>query len=279
MRINSSILLVFSLINLSFLFTGCVSVDPQRGVNDIAKRAGLIGENIPTTRFVIATWSRTTAPVTSLRVYIEGDGFAWKSRTQASDNPTPRNPVGLALAVSDVHGNVLYLARPCQFIGQSLPENCSANWWTSDRFSPVVIDAMNEAISQFVKRYPGVKLDLVGYSGGGNIAVLLAARRADVRSVRTVAGNLDVNYVNALHHVTAMPDAMSAINHAAALRALPQIHYSGDADKTVPPIVARRFGQAVGGNCTRVEVVSGMTHGADWAAIWPQLLAKALPVC
>ncbi len=61
-----------------------------------------------------------------------------------------------------------------------------------------------------------------------------------------------------------------------ALRTLPQIHFSGDADKTVPPTVARRFQRAVGGHCTQVDVVSGMAHGSDWAAIWPQLLAKAL---
>ena len=135
---------------------------------------------------------------------------------------------------------------------------------------------LDNALSQVVMRYPGVKLELVGYSGGGNIAALLAARRTDVRSLRTVAGNLDVAYVNALHHVTAMPDAVSAIDSASALRTLPQIHFSGDDDKTVPPTVARRFQRAVGGHCTQVDVVSGMAHGSDWAAIWPQLLAKAL---
>jgi len=212
--------------------------------------------------------------VNRLRVYIEGDGFAWKSRTQPSADPTPRNPIGLALAAADVNENVLYLARPCQFIGPSIPATCNVSDWTSRRFSSAVIDAMDNALSQAVTRYPGVKLELVGYSGGGNIAALLAARRTDVSSLRTVAGNLDVAYVNALHHVTGMPDAVSAIDSASALRTLPQIHFSGDADKTVPPTVARRFQRAVGGNCAQVEVVSGMAHGSEWAAIWPQLLGK-----
>jgi pimeloyl-ACP methyl ester carboxylesterase len=142
-----------------------------------------------------------------------------------------------------------------------------------------VIDAMNEALDVFVSRYPGVKLDMVGYSGGGNIAALLAARRHDIQSLRTVAGNLDVAWVNTLHNVTPMPNAISAMDSAVKLRTLPQIHYSGDADKTVPVDVARRFQQAVGGNCVRVEVVSGMTHSSDWAAIWPQLLKSTLPGC
>lgn len=269
-------LAIAALINLSFLLIGCVSADPRQQANEIAARSGLLSKNLQTEPFLIATWSRIVPPVNSLRVYIEGDGFAWKSRTQASDDPTPRNPTGLMLAAADKSDNVLYLARPCQFIGPPLPVSCSVSWWTNKRFSPEVIDVMDNVLSQVVTRYPGVKLELVGYSGGGNIAALLAARRSDVHSLRTVAGNLDVAYVNALHHVTAMPDAVNAIDSASALRTLPQIHFSGDADKTVPPTVARRFQRAVGGHCTQVDVVSGMAHGSDWAAIWPQLLAKAL---
>lgn len=269
-------LAIAALINLSFLLVGCVSADPRQQANEIAARSGLLSNNLQNGPFLIATWSRIVPPVNSLRVYIEGDGFAWKSRTQASDDPTPRKPTGLMLAAADKSDNVLYLARPCQFIGPPLPVSCSVSWWTNKRFSPEVIDAMDNVLSQVVTRYPGVKLELVGYSGGGNIAALLAARRTDVRSLRTVAGNLDVAYVNALHHVTAMPDAVSAIDSASALHTLPQIHFSGDADKTVPPTVARRFQRAVGGHCTQIDVVSGMAHGSDWAAIWPQLLAKAL---
>lgn len=279
MQIKGNALLAGILISLSFLFSGCASVDPRTEANQIASAAGLNSENIPTHSFVIATWGRFTPPVNSIRVYIEGDGFAWKSRTQPSDDPTPHLPTGLKLAAADPGQNVLYLARPCQFIGPPLPATCQVNWWTNDRFSAVVIDTMNEALEVFVSRYPGVKLDVVGYSGGGNIAALLAARRNDVRSLRTVAGNLDVAWVNTLHHVTPMPNAVSAIERAAELRALPQIHFSGDADKTVPADVAQRFRQAVGGKCVRVDVVSGMTHSADWAAIWPQLLKNTLPKC
>lgn len=279
MRIYPHFLQGTILINLSLLLVGCISADPHRAAQEIASKSGLISEKFDTDPFAIVTWYRITPPVHSLRVYIEGDGFAWKSRTTPSDNPTPRNPTGLALAAADKQANVVYLARPCQFIGPPLPANCRVNIWTQDRFSPAVIQAMNEALSQMVLRYPGVKLDLVGYSGGGNIAALLAERRSDVRSLRTVAGNLDVAYVNALHHVTPMPSAMSAIDRAPALRTLPQIHYSGKADTTVPPVVARRFLQAVGGACVQTEVVSGMAHGSDWAAIWPRLLAQGLPAC
>jgi len=279
MGIKHDIFFTGILISLSFLLAGCVSDDSRITAKDIAQHSRLSRDDIQTNPFLIATWSRITAPVHSLRVYIEGDGFAWKSRTQPSDDPTPRKPIGLTLAATDKNQNVLYIARPCQFIGPPLPAHCDKRVWTSDRFSPSVIDAMNDALSQFVKQYPGVKLELIGYSGGGNIAAILAERRTDVRSLRTVAGNLDVAYVNAIHHVSAMPDAVSAIDRAPALRTMPQLHFSGDADKTVTPEVAQRFHRAVGGTCSQVDIVSNMTHGSDWAAIWPQLLAKELPEC
>ncbi|MCG7780603.1 alpha/beta fold hydrolase [Lelliottia amnigena] len=279
MGIKHDIFFTGILISLSFLLAGCVSDDSRITAKEIAQHSRLSRDDIQTNPFLIATWSRITAPVHSLRVYIEGDGFAWKSRTQPSDDPTPRKPIGLTLAATDKNQNVLYIARPCQFIGPPLPAHCDKRVWTSDRFSPSVIDAMNDALSQFVKQYPGVKLELIGYSGGGNIAAILAERRTDVRSLRTVAGNLDVAYVNAIHHVSAMPDAVSAIDRASALRTMPQLHFSGDADKTVTPEVAQRFQRAVGGTCSQVDIVSNMTHGSDWAAIWPQLLAKELPEC
>jgi len=279
MGIKHDIFFTGILISLSFLLVGCVTDDSRITAKEIAQHSRLSRDDIQTNPFLIATWSRITAPVHSLRVYIEGDGFAWKSRTQPSDDPTPRNPLGLMLAATDKNQNVLYIARPCQFVGPPLPAHCDKRVWTSDRFSPSVIDAMNDALSQFVKQYPGVKLELIGYSGGGNIAAILAERRTDVRSLRTVAGNLDVAYVNAIHHVSAMPDAVSAIDRASALRTMPQLHFSGDADKTVTPEVAQRFQRAVGGTCSQVDIVSNMTHGSDWAAIWPQLLAKELPEC
>ncbi|WP_435926951.1 alpha/beta fold hydrolase [Dryocola sp. BD613] len=209
-----------------------------------------------------------------LRVYIEGDGFAWKSRTRPSDDPTPRNPVGLMLAAADPSDNVLYLARPCQFTAVPLPAVCTPAWWTDKRFSPSVIESMDGALSQVMQRYPGAKIELVGYSGGGNIAALLAARRSDVSSLRTVAGNLDVAYVNTLHRVSAMPEAVNAIGIAPQLAAMPQIHFSGGADDIVPPAVAERFQRAVGTQCAQAETVRGMAHGSDWAAIWPALLKK-----
>ncbi len=264
------------LIAIIFLLSGCASQDPFVRASTFAKKKGLNGEILHAGRFTLATWQRIVPPVELLRVYIEGDGFAWKSRTRPSDDPTPHNPVGLMLAAADPSDNVLYLARPCQFTATRLHAVCKPTWWTNKRFSPPVIEWMNDALSQMMQRYPGAKIELIGYSGGGNIAALLAARRNDVLSLRTVAGNLDVEYVNKLHRVSAMPEAANAINMAPQLAAIPQIHFSGGADNIVPPAVAERFQRAVGTRCAQIETLPAMAHGSDWAAIWPALLRKKM---
>lgn len=265
------------LIAIAFLLTSCAVNNQHANVEALTKITGLTSENLQTKTFVLLALSKTTAPVNILRVYIEGDGFAWINRTTPSEDPTPHNPVGLKLAAADPSPNVLYLARPCQYVSP-MPANCTATWWTDKRFSPEVIEAMDEALTIFVKRYPGVQLELVGYSGGGAIAGQLAARRHDVRSLRTVAGNLDVGFVNALHHVSPMPQALSAIDVASTLSSLPQVHFAGTDDSTVPVSVAKHFQQVTGERCVQVVDVPGMDHGSDWAARWPALLAR-LPVC
>lgn len=274
MVINRGYFKAVLLISFVLLLSGCTTSDPRETASTLAKKRQLTAREFVTDWITVRGWQRITPPVTRLRVYIEGDGFAWVSRTRPSDDPTPRNPVGLQLAAADPSANVLYLARPCQFIGPPLPAACQPRVWTDQRFSAAVVAAMNAALSQVKAQYPQVEFELMGYSGGGNIAALLAARRQDVIALRTVAGNLDVAYVNALHHVTAMPDAQSAIDVAPVLKNLPQIHYSGANDSTVPPAVAGRFRQATGSRCTQVAVIPGMDHGGNWAALWPELLGR-----
>ncbi|WP_366518925.1 hypothetical protein [unidentified bacterial endosymbiont] len=124
MQIKPRVVFSGVLIHLSFLFAGCVSVVYRGEAKRIARASGLNSEYIAVNSFPLATWSRFIAPVTSIRVYIEGDGFAWRSRQHPSDDPTPHQPTGLRLTAADPQANVLYLARPCQFIATPFPGVC-----------------------------------------------------------------------------------------------------------------------------------------------------------
>jgi hypothetical protein len=257
---------------------GCATLDPGAHAESLAEPAHLHRELVDTGRFVLTTFSRISQPGKPLRVYIEGDGRAWLSRTEPSLDPTPHRATGLALAAQDPAPNVVYLARPCQFTPKAMNPRCGIAYWTGKRFAPEVIEAMNDAVSRFAARTPGEPVELVGYSGGGAIAVLIAARRGDVTSIRTVAGNLDDELVNRMHDVSSMPQSANAIDSARRVADIPQIHFSGALDRVVPPAVARRFVEAVGGHCARALTIPGLSHEGGWSSHWPALL-KIAPTC
>ena len=277
-RLDLRGLLCAGVLGLVSLISGCVSLDRNAHADSLAKPAGLQREVLVTGEFRLTAFSRITRPDQPLRIYIEGDGLAWISRTEPSLDPTPVAATGLALAAADPSANVAYLARPCQFTPMQDNPRCAVAYWTGKRFAPEVVDAMDGAIGQLAARVPGQALELVGYSGGGAIAVLVAARRQDVATLRTVAGNLDVEYVNQLHRVSAMPASRNPIDVARKVAGIAQIHFSGAQDTVVPPEVAHRFALAAGGACVKTRVVNGVAHDGDWAQPWRDLLAQT-PVC
>lgn len=114
---------------------------------------------------------------------------------------------------------------------------------------------MNEAVGHVVARTPGQHINLVGYSGGGAVAVLLAARRHDVSSLRTVAGNLDTEYVNRIHDVSAMPQSLNPVDVAQTISGIPQVHFSGEDDSIVPIAVTRLFVVRANTKCAQIVPV------------------------
>ena len=254
--------------------SACATFDPDA----LAAAARLRRQYVDTGRFVLTAFVRVSQPGKPLRVYIEGDGAAWLSRTEPAPDPTPREALGLALAAEDPAPNVVYLARPCQFTPMAMNPSCGIPYWTSKRFATEVIASMDAAVSRFAALTPGQAVELVGYSGGGAVAVLIAARRTDVMSIRTVAGNLDSEFVNRLHGVSPMPASADPIEFARRVAPIPQLHFSGAEDEVVPPAVAQRFVNAAGTRCARALTVAGLSHDSGWRDNWPALLAIA-PTC
>lgn len=272
-----TILLVGALLAMGLL-AGCANLDPNAHADALAATGRLQPEQVRTDSFLLTAFVRIERPDRPLTIYIEGDGLAWLSRTEPSLDPTPRQAMGLALAAVDPGPNVVYLARPCQFTPMTLNPLCGIPYWTSKRFAPEVVASMGQAVAHFAARAPGQAINLVGYSGGAALAVMVAAQRRDIASIRTVAGNLDDEFINRLHEVSAMPQSEDAIDFAARVATIPQIHFSGADDTVTPPTVAQRFADAVGQKCAGVRVVPHLSHDSDWSLIWPELLAT-IPAC
>jgi predicted esterase len=268
---------------LPFFLTGCLTVPSgEERLSDadaIAQRAGLHRSRVRTQPFLITAYSRVSESGKGLNVYIEGDGYAWVTRTRVSGDPTPRRPVALELAVEDPAPNVVYLARPCQYTPMEMDPACEDEaYWTDKRFSGEVMDSMDQAIDKFVKDAQSSGIHLIGYSGGGTVAAVVASRRADVKSLRTVAGNLDLAGFTEHHEVSPMAEgSMDPMSVAGQLKIIPQYHFTGSEDPIVPTFIAENFLEKSGNSsCVHVREIKGADHVNGWVEAWPQLLAFPL---
>ena len=179
-----------------FVAAGCslpaIVSAPKTVATGIASGGGLAAATIDAGQFRLRAYHRGLhRDAARLHVYIEGDGHAWHRRHQLSSDPTPRDPVALRLAAKDKSPSVLYIARPCQYLDESELRDCDPKYWSSHRYSEAVVGAVDETITQLIESTNVSAVALFGYSGGGAIAALLAARRDDAVSLVTVAGNLD----------------------------------------------------------------------------------------
>lgn len=275
MKLNREI---FAIVFLFFV-SSCAfnSVDSRiKYADELATQNSLKKEIIKTQNFYLLTYSKISNSKATLNVYIEGDGFAWKNRYTVSENPTPKNPVALKLAIVDPNSNILYVARPCQYVVDAM---CQEKFWTGSRFSKTVIDSTNEAISQFVKQHKIKKVNLFGYSGGGAVAVLVGSMRHDVSLIGTVAGNLNHKALMKLHEVTPLDDSLDAIDVIEKVKNIPQFHLVGARDRSVPPEIVISFVKRVneiGGNA-KFRIVDEANHQYEgWGEMWKKVLGNEL---
>ncbi len=181
---------------------------------------------IQTKTFEIATWQHITNASSPIHIYIEGDGYAFNKKGHPTKNPTPRKFLVRNLASKDNSPNVVYMARPCQYI-QS--DNCDVSDWTDGRFSKDVLDAMYTAVKSVAKGRPII---LIGYSGGAMISGLLINRYPDLKIKKwiTIAGVL--NHTDWTNHFKDNPLKKSL--NLTTLPKVSQIHYIAKDDKVVP---------------------------------------------
>lgn len=237
----------------------------------LAKAKGWQAITLPSTTFTLQGFGPPPARTyQTLSIYIEGDGLAWLSARQPSFDPTPLNPLALRLALAQPQGQAVYLARPCQY--QTKPDPlCQMPYWTHARFANETVDATNQAISQLKARYGATYLILVGYSGGGAIATLVASRRYDIAALVTVAGNLETQQWVAHHRISPLDSSLNPGDVAASLHNTPQWHLVGQQDAVMPIQIAQAFAQRAPARQQSIMVIPGTDHSCCWAEQWPEL--------
>ena len=260
------------------LFISACSAYPVQERMDLAQgiadKAGFTKRMIKTNSFFLTTYSKFETKSNSksvIDVYIEGDGYAWVDRYKLSKDPTPINPISLRLAAVDQRPNVLYIARPCQYIDPRIEKGCSNVYWSGSRFAPEVMKSINQVIDYFKKKQGISHVRIYGHSGGGALAVIVAGNRKDVREIGTVAANLNHKELNKIHGVTPLTDSLDAIDFVDNVKHIPQFHLIGQEDNVVLPEIITDFVNKVNakGGFAEFEVIKDAGHECPfWPEVW-----------
>ena len=198
--------------------------------------------------YEIATWQKINNPKNNhIHIYIEGDGYAFDGYGQPTSDPTPRGTFIRDLAARDSFDNVVYMARPCQFI---MSESCSETDWTTGRFSQKIISAQGRAISKIAKNK---EIILVGFSGGAMVSGLIIEQNPKLNLEKwiTIAGVLDhekwTNYFG--------DKSLSESLNLKKLPNVPQTHFVGGRDKVVPYELAKTWADE-----SNIKMIPNATH-------------------
>lgn len=259
-----------------FVLTGCTTIPTPDERNSKSERLvsgyGWDSTVVHTEQFKIRSFvEKNPERHQKLTIYIEGDGLAWKTRTEVSQDPTPTNLMWLRVALAHTPGNAAYLARPCQFI-KDLNRHCDPSVWTGARFSQSVVVSMNQAIDELKGIYGANYIELVGFSGGGAVATLVAAYRDDVERLITVAGTLDHRKWTEYHNVTPLSASLNPPDYWESLQDVPQFHFIGGRDSTVPKSVSEAYiSRFPIHKMPELMVVEEFDHACCWETKWHQL--------
>ncbi len=222
-------------------------------------------------KFIITTYSKITNPSSDdYVVYIEGDGFITRFGNSPSSNPTPRNHLALKLAVRDERENVIYVARPCQYTPMKMNPNCTPEYWTNKRFSEYCVDNINNVINSVAAKAKNIHL--VGFSGGGGMAILVAAKNKKIKDITTVAGNLDIVGFVKYRKNTPLVGSLNPIDYVEKVKNIPQIHFVGSKDTVVPFFIADSFVRKSNSSCVKYKIINGNSHEKGWVEVWRNLL-------
>ena len=246
---------------------GCSS--PTARVDRLAVHSGLSRSIVLGAPFNHVVYFKAGSPSSQLHVYVEHDGIPWLNRRTVSSDPTPRDPIMLKLMMLDP-APAVYLGRPCYF-GLASEPACEPRWWTSGRYSERIVDSMAAALIRFLATRPSSDVVLLGYSGGGTLAVLLAPRLPGTRAVVTLAGNLDVTAWSAYHHYTPLDESLDPADRGTPHEDVLEWHFLAAADTNVPPSIVSRY--FITHPYARSIVIQGFDHSCCWDQIWPGLLA------
>lgn len=224
-----------------FFLVGCAAFQsPGERAHQLAESAGL--RPIPLPDIPLRSYARTSSGNHHrLTIFIESDGAPWPSRNEPPSDPTPVKPVVMRMAIAEPASAVAYLGRPCQYLEADALSRCNPENWINGRYGEKPIAVMAEAIDRLKISTGASEINLVGYSGGGVMAALIAARRGDVRCLVTVASPLDTVAWTQAMSFSPLDRSLNPVDAAHVLANIRQVHFRGGKDRLVPPSTTKGF--------------------------------------
>jgi hypothetical protein len=265
---RAAVLLATALCFTAGAISGCSS-HPSERTTQLASTAGAIREIVPGAGFEHVVFSRyVDARSSALHIYFDSDGTPLIHARQVSRDPTPREPLALQLMLVDPLPSA-YIGRPC-YEGLAAAPGCTPLLWTLQRYSETVVASMTAAVEALLARSPAAEVTMIGYSGGGVLALLVAQRLTRVVTVVTIAANLDIDAWTTLHGYSALAGSINPAAQTQWRVALRQIHFAGGRDQNVPAAMTRGFAGGVPN--AQVRIIETYDHRCCWLEQWPTLL-------
>ncbi len=251
-------------------FVCCAS--PARRFDRMAGSLGLARDDVVTAGFrhaiFMAPGTVGQASGAALHVYLADDGSPWLGGNRVTRDPTPRNPLTLELMARDP-GPAVLVGRPC-YHRRGTDRACNPLLWTHRRYSPAVVESLALAIGEILRRQGRAEVDLFGYSGGGVLAMLVAERLPQTRTVVTVASNLDTDAWCELHGYTPLEGSLNPARRPPLPAGVRQLHLAGGRDRVVPADLVEAFARER--PVARSLELPKADHTCCWAEIWPRIL-------
>jgi pimeloyl-ACP methyl ester carboxylesterase len=226
----------------------------------------LTRQSLSTAHFQLEVYrSQGTRRSQTLHVYLQGAASPRSALRHRPPDPTPSSSPGFELMHLDPAPSVL-VARP----GTHGAPPCDPIHWTTGRYGEPVVASLAEAIERLRAEHGARGLILIGHSGGGALAMLLAARLPSTRAVVTLAGNLDVAAWARHHGQAPLVHSLDPARRPPLSSDVVQLHLLGGRDRVVPPELVREAIARQPGAQGRLYPDQG--HRAGWTRVWPGVL-------
>lgn len=203
-------------------------------------------------------------------IYIEGDGKPWIDQKFIARDPTTIKPLMLRLMTQD-KSPAIYLGRPC-YQGKNKDTACHPLYWTHKRYSEQVVSSMASALKKLITRHRIESLVLIGHSGGGTLAMLLADKIPETKVLVTLAGNLDIDAWANEHEYSRLQGSLNPASHKPLSPDIRQYHYLGKRDQNIiismiTPIINKQ-------EQAELLLLDHYGHHCCWEKDWPDFLEK-----